>query len=129
MTGVIIATHGTMASAALELCEMLTGTKEKVETIGFCPGDSLEELMERFEKAIAALDGPTLILTDIKGGSPCNVAMVMQKLHENVRVISGFNVPLLLHLFDTREEAEDLEELMDEVIAVGKGAMCAAEAD
>lgn len=123
MTGVIIATHGTMAGAALELCEMLTGTKEKVETIGFCPGEGLEELMEKYEKALAAIDGPTLILTDIKGGSPCNVAMAMQQMHENVKVVSGFNIPLLLHVFDIREETEDLEELVEEAVAVGKGAM------
>ena len=46
MIGVIIATHGTMAGAALDLCKMLTGEKEKVETIGFYPGEGLEELME-----------------------------------------------------------------------------------
>ena len=80
-------------------------------------------------EAIAALDGPTLILTDIKGGSPCNVAMVMEKLHENVRVISGFNVPLLLHLFDIREDTEDMEELMKEAVTVGKGSVGIVEVE
>ena len=129
MIGVIIATHGTMAGAALDLCKMLTGEKEKVETIGFYPGEGLEELMEKYEQAIAALDGPTLILTDIKGGSPCNVAMVMEKLHENVRVISGFNVPLLLHLFDIREDTEDMEELMEEAVTVGKSSVSIVEVE
>ena len=43
MIGVIIATHGTMAGAALDLCKMLTGEKEKVETIGF---DTPEDLAQ-----------------------------------------------------------------------------------
>lgn len=123
MIGVIIATHGAMAGAALELCEMLVGAKEKVETIGFHPGEDLGELMEKFERALAAVDGPALILTDIKGGSPCNVAMAMQRLHGNVKVICGFNIPLLLHVFDMREETEDLKELAQEAVAVGKRAM------
>lgn len=129
MIGVIIATHGTMAKAALELCEMFVGPKEHVETIGFCPGESLEELVEKYEKALAALDGPTLILTDIKGGSPCNVAMAMQQTHENVKVISGFNIPLLLDILDMQEEADNMEKMVEDAIAAGKDAICLVEAE
>ena len=124
MTGVIIAAHGNLAQAALEMCEMLTGKKEQVRTIAFCPGDSLEMLLESYEEALAALGAqPVLIVTDIKGGSPCNVAMAMQSMHANVRVLTGFSVPLLLHIFDTREETQELEELAEDAIETGKSAM------
>ena len=123
MINVIIATHGKLASAALELCEMLTGEKENVQTIGFFPGDSIETLTDCFQTALASMEGKTLIVTDIQGGSPCNVAMVMQSLHADVRVISGFSIPLLLEIFDLREDDGELDVLIQNVIPVGREAM------
>lgn len=123
MTGIIIASHGKMAAASLELCEMLMGTQDKVETIGFCQGDSLETLMERYEKAIEKLGGSILVFTDLRGGSPCNVAMAMQNLHSNVRAVCGFNIPMLLQALDMRSTTEDVEELIREVTLLGKEAI------
>lgn len=120
MTGLIISAHGKLASAMLETVEMLTGTQENVRTIGFCPGDSLETLIEAYECALRELncDG-ALILTDIRGGSPNNVALAMQKNHPEVRVIAGVNVPMALHILDMRDELA-LEDLAREAIDIGR---------
>lgn len=123
MIDIIIATHGKLASAALELCEMLTGEKDHVQTIGFLPGDSIETLTERFQTALASVEDKTLILTDIQGGSPCNVAMVMKSIYPDVVVITGFNIPLLLEIFDLREDDGTLESLIQEVVPIGREAM------
>ncbi|EDM98776.1 PTS system fructose IIA component [Pseudoflavonifractor capillosus ATCC 29799] len=125
MTGVILAAHGTMAFSALELAEMLTGEKERVECIGFQAGDSLENLLERFQAAIDALgtENGILILTDLKGGSPCNAATLMQKTRENIRTVYGFSIPMLLQAFEGREETDDLDELAEGVLEVGAFAM------
>ena len=97
MTGLIIATHGDLAASALEAAELLVGEQEQVETIGFRPGDSLELLLERFTQAIKRLEDceEILVLTDIKGGSPCNAATVMKAKNPKLRVVAGLSIPLM----------------------------------
>lgn len=129
MTGVIIAAHGSMAKAMLELAEMLAGEREGVQTIGFEPGDSLDMLIERFTTALGAAEtgGGVVILADIKGGSPCNVATLMQKTKNNVRVVHGVNVPMLLQVLDDREAGATLEEITENAVEIGKFGIKAIE--
>ena len=125
MTGLILATHGTMASAALDVAQMLMGEQEAVQTIGFHMGDSLELLLQRFAEAFAALDDceDILVVTDIRGGSPCNAATVMKTQHENARVIAGLSIPILVQFFENRENAIPFNESVDAVIEVGQASV------
>ncbi len=121
MVGLILATHGTMAAAALDVASMFLGEQEKVSCISFLAGDSLETLIDRFQTAITELgtvDG-VLILTDLKGGSPCNVATLYQKTTSNVQALYGFNVPMLLELLDAREQTSALDKLVQAALDAG----------
>ncbi len=122
MTGLIIATHGDLAASALEAAELLVGEQEQVETIGFCPGDSLELLLERFTQAIKRLEEceEILVLTDIKGGSPCNAATVMKAKNPKLRVVAGLSIPLLAQFFESKANGETLADSIDELIEIGK---------
>ena len=122
MTGLIIATHGDLAASALEAAELLVGEQEQVETIGFRPGDSLELLLERFTQAIKRLDEceEILVLTDIKGGSPCNAATVMKAKNPKLRVVAGLSIPLLAQFFESKANGETLADSIDELIEIGK---------
>lgn len=122
MTGIIIAAHGTLSRAALETVELLSGEKERVECISFQPGDSLEVLIERFQAAVDSLgeEEGVLILTDVRGGSPCNAATLMQKLRKNVRALYGFNIGMLLQVFEGRESGQDVDALADETVQIGQ---------
>ena len=122
MTGLIIATHGDLAASALEAAEMLVGEQEQVETIGFRPGDSLELLLERFTQAIKQLEEceEILVLTDIKGGSPCNAATVMKAKNPKLRVVAGLSIPLLAQFFESKANGETLADSIDELIEIGK---------
>ena len=122
MTGLIIATHGDLAASALDAAELLVGEQEQVETIGFRPGDSLELLLERFTQAIKRLEDceEILVLTDIKGGSPCNAATVMKAKNPKLRVVAGLSIPLLAQFFESKANGETLADSMDELIEIGK---------
>lgn len=122
MTGLIIATHGDLAASALEAAEVLVGEQEQVETIGFRPGDSLELLLERFTQAIKRLEEceEILVLTDIKGGSPCNAATVMKAKNPKLRVVAGLSIPLLAQFFESKANGETLADSIDELIEIGK---------
>ena len=122
MTGLIIATHGDLAASALEAAELLVGEQEQVETIGFRPGDSLELLLERFTQAIKRLEEceEILVLTDNKGGSPCNAATVMKAKNPKLRVVAGLSIPLLAQFFESKANGETLADSIDELIEIGK---------
>lgn len=122
MTGLIIATHGDLAASALEAAELLVGEQEQVETIGFRPGDSLELLLERFTQAIKRLEEceEILVLTDIKGGSPCNAATVMKAKNPKLRVVASLSIPLLAQFFESKANGETLADSIDELIEIGK---------
>ena len=122
MTGLIIATHGDLAASALEAAELLVGEQEQVETIGFRPGDSLELLLERFTQAIKRLEEceEILVLTDIKGGSPCNAATVRKAKNPKLRVVAGLSIPLLAQFFESKANGETLADSIDELIEIGK---------
>ena len=122
MTGLIIATHGDLAASALEAAELLVGEQEQVETIGFRPGDSLELLLERFTQAIKRLEEceEILVLTDIKGGSPCNAATVMKAKNPKLRVVAGLSIPLLAQFFESKANGDTLADSIDELIEIGK---------
>ena len=122
MTGLIIATHGDLAASALEAAELLVGEQEQVETIGFRPGDRLELLLERFTQAIKQLEEceEILVLTDIKGGSPCNAATVMKAKNPKLRVVAGLSIPLLAQFFESKANGETLADSIDELIEIGK---------
>ena len=126
MTGLILATHGDLAGAALGVAEMLMGEQEAVETIGFHMGDSLEVLLERFKNAFEVLRDceHILIATDIRGGSPCNAATVMKTQHENARVIAGLSVPVLVQFFEDRTNAVAFDESIETVLEVGQASVC-----
>ena len=122
MTGLIIATHGDLAASALEAAELLVGEQEQVETIGFRQGNSLELLLERFTQAIKRLEEceEILVLTDIKGGSPCNAATVMKAKNPKLRVVAGLSIPLLAQFFESKANGETLADSIDELIEIGK---------
>jgi mannose/fructose/sorbose-specific phosphotransferase system IIA component len=131
MTGLIIATHGVLAPAAIELVEMFTGPQENVETVGFQMGDSLEALLGAFGIALGRLKAceEILIMTDLKGGSPCNAATVMMTQNTNIRVIAGFSIPALVQFLEDRRNGLPLAESIGTVIEVGKCSLCEIKID
>lgn len=126
MTGLIIATHGELAKAALEAVQMLAGEQEAVKTIGFCMGDSLEMLLQRYMDALHALKSceDILIVTDLKGGSPCNAATVMKSQNANVRVLAGLSIPMLIQFFEDRTNGLTLEESVETILEVSQISAC-----
>lgn len=114
--GVIIATHGLSSIELLKSAEMITGKQTNVETVTFTEGEGLEELKESYSEALSKLSGNTniLILVDIWGGTPFNVA-----IEQNHEVITGVNIPMLIELFMNRDNVE-MDMLVDGLLDTTK---------
>lgn len=99
MVGVLILTHGGLAPELLEAARVISGDLGSFEALPLDWSDGLEEARRKVDEAIKNFDPDSgvLILTDILGGTPFNVAM---DFHDpgRVEVISGVNLPMVVRL-------------------------------
>ncbi len=110
MIEIILCCHGNMAEGIRSAAELIIGPQEHFTTISVQPGDGLEDVRRSLKKALqnAGEDG-AVILTDIPGGTPCNVAAMF--VSERIRMITGFNLPLLIKLTLGRMIEKDVLKL------------------
>lgn len=98
MKKILIATHGTFASGAKSTMEFLMGNVADITCIDAYvnPEENLVEILEAYFSGITAED-QVIVMTDIKGGS-VNQKIVPYAAGENIYLIAGFNLPLLVAL-------------------------------
>lgn len=107
MIGVVLVTHGALATEFKAALEHVVGPQEFVETIAIGPDDDMEG---RRNDILAAVDAAeqgqgVVILTDMFGGTPSNLAIsIMQQ--RTVEVIAGVNLPMLVKLARIRGDME-----------------------
>ncbi|MTT32551.1 PTS mannose transporter subunit IID [Terrilactibacillus sp. BCM23-1] len=113
MIALIVATHGEFSREIVKSAEMIFGKQDNLETITFLPGEGIEELKEKYLLAMKHLDTSkgVLFMTDLFGGSPFNVAASVVLDHEEMEVITGTNLPMLVECF-ARRRTDDLKTLV-----------------
>ncbi|WP_240025251.1 PTS sugar transporter subunit IIA [Mannheimia haemolytica] len=81
----LLMSHGSFARAALASAELIVGQQENVAAIGVVAVDNVADIKRQMEQTIAELntDKGLIILTDIVGGTPMNLAS-SQLTHPNV---------------------------------------------
>ena len=96
MAAVLLIAHAPLASALLSVAGHCYEEKGHLfEAIDVEPSMSPETVESLARAALARLNAPeVLVLTDVFGATPCNVA---QRLADgvHVRVVAGVNVPML----------------------------------
>ncbi|MDR1081209.1 MAG: hypothetical protein LBQ79_09690 [Deltaproteobacteria bacterium] len=104
MIEVVVVCHEDLALRFLEVAEFLFRRKERCWPVGIREGESPDTHKALVEKALSEAGGggnPVLILTDLFGGTACNVSLpYLQK--EKVEVLSGINLAMLLRAFQRR---------------------------
>lgn len=121
---IIIATHGVAAEQLRKTTEMLIGEQENVATIDFVSGENAETIMGKYQ---AELSGnlshcdEVLFLVDTWGGSPFNAANRVAEGNENMDIVTGVNVPMLVETFMARDDGLSLKELVALALETGRG--------
>jgi len=118
MVGMLIVTHGRLGEGLLDAMQMIAGPQEKVDFVSLKEVDSIDELKERILSAVKMLDDGSgvLVFVDMFGASPSNAAAYL--LNENVEVITGVNLPMLLEIVSFRESSS-LQELSANAMTAG----------
>jgi mannose PTS system EIIA component len=125
MIGVVVVTHGQLATELLNAAETIVGELPRFAAVSIGWHEDTEDARADIARAIGRVsqDGGVLILTDMFGGTPSNLAMTF--LGDTVEVITGVNLPMLIKLADLGERA-DLLTAAREMREQGKAAIWVA---
>lgn len=120
MIGLVLVTHGRLALELRHALEHVVGPQEAVATVCIGPDDDMEGRRADIRARIADVDqgDGVVVLTDIAGGTPSNLALSLAD-HRKVEVIAGVNLPLLVKLAKIRS-TEPLAEAVDHATQAGR---------
>lgn len=93
----MIVGHGTFSSSLLESATLMTGKLDGVWSLELDATETPESFKERVG-ALVSEHQIQIVLSDMVGGTPDNVAKLVSKDHKDLTVIGGVNLPLLLVL-------------------------------
>ena len=93
MIGVVVVTHGQLATELVNAAEMIVGDLPRFSAVSIGWHEDTEDARHEIAQAIERVkqaDG-VLILTDMFGGTPSNLAMTF--LGDGIEVITGLRLP------------------------------------
>lgn len=102
MVGLVVATHGRLAEELIRTAEGIVGKLERCEAVSIGASLAMEECRTRLSEAVKRADegDGVLVLTDMFGGTPSNLALTL--LDEKVEVVTGVNLPMVLKVASAR---------------------------
>lgn len=99
MIGILLLSHGRVADELLASARMISGPLERFEALSLDWSDGYDEARGKIAGALERVDegDGVLILIDIFGGTPCNVALTFSD-PGRVEIITGANLPMVVRL-------------------------------
>jgi PTS system mannose-specific IIA component len=105
MIGMVLVTHGRLATEFRAALEHVVGPQKQIETVAIGPEDDMEKRRKDIIDAVHHVDSGqgVVLLTDMFGGTPSNLAIsIMDGV--KVDVVAGVNLPMLIKLASVRED-------------------------
>lgn len=108
-TGILIIAHAPLATALRDcLLHVYPDAAATVLALDIPPHEAPDESLHRAKNAMSSLgSADALVLTDVFGATPCNVAQKLIDGHHS-KLVAGVNLPMLLRTVNYRHESLDL---------------------
>lgn len=121
--GGVIVSHGQLAGELLAAAEMIVGTLSSITSVSIGWHDDVDMARDEVERAIARVSQGrgVLLLTDMFGGTPTNIASMFLSDGE-VEVVTGVNLPMVIKLASQTDE-ESLSDVAHRVRRQGQEAI------
>jgi PTS system mannose-specific IIA component len=120
MIGLVLVTHGQLATEFRHAVEHVVGPQDNFETVAIGADDDMEQRRRDIIDAVAKVDTGTgvIVLTDMFGGTPSNLAISVME-SGRTEIIAGMNLPMLIKLSSIRK-GDDMQASLDEAQAAGR---------
>lgn len=118
--GILLITHNNIGAVMLRTAIDVVGISPLSTGILAAASDcDPEQILADARQAARELDGGdgVLVLTDLYGATPSNIACRLQSHHE-LRVVSGLNLPMLIRVLNYPDL--DLEALQQKAVSGGR---------
>lgn len=115
---IILMSHGNMAEETLRSAEMIAGPIDRLDVVSMKENDGLSGTMEKLEKILqdVAIEEEILVIADLKGGTPCNVAMMKMNDYPRMSVVSGLNLAMVIEAhFSLLDKSSELAEYVQSI--------------
>lgn len=120
MIGTLVVTHGHLAQELVAAAEMIVGEISHIRAVSIGWHDDVNDARKEIEREILEIDqgSGVLILTDMFGGTPSNIAF---SFHEpgKVDVVTGVNLPMIIKIAG-QQEGDALAGLAQAVLEQGR---------
>ena len=105
MIGVVLVTHGNLAREFLAATEHIMGSQPRFKAVTVMATDDMDSKTKDIAAAVKQVAGDqgVLIVTDMFGGTPSNLALSLRE-DTKIEVVSGANLPMLVKLCSLRKE-------------------------
>ena len=122
MIGLLVTGHANFGSGMTSSVNLIAGEQEAYQAVDFLPTYSTEDLTREITKALDELKDceGVIIFTDLMGGTPFNVSAQLGHGKENIRIVAGTNLPMLVEIVMSRKFMDNLDELVESVLETGK---------
>lgn len=118
--GLLLITHNRIGDALLDIATHMLGVCPlATEVLAVFPDSDPDAMLKEALQRVEALDrgGGVLVLTDIYGSTPSNIARRLMENH-HVKVVAGLNLPMLVRVLNYHRLS--LSELADKALSGGR---------
>lgn len=120
MIGILLITHGGLGQALLECaCHVLNRRPAQIAQLGVVAQDDPLDVLPLARQMLASVDTGegVVVLTDIFGATPANIAGKLIDPEQHIEALAGVNVPMLLRVLTYREK--DMTTLLQRAVSGG----------
>lgn len=120
MIGILLITHGSFGETLVQnVCHVLNRRPRLLAQLGVAAQDDPLDLLAQARQLLATVDEGegVLVLTDVFGATPANLALKLLKAG-HVEGVAGVNLPMLLRALTYREKG--LEVMRQKAISGGR---------
>lgn len=100
MRKIILVGHGDGCTGMKKSVEMILGKQDHLVAIDLKESEGLEDYLKKLQTSINKYENDgyddLLLLADIKGGTPGNVATLISKKKDHVQVVVGYHLAMIL---------------------------------
>lgn len=115
---IVLAGHGSLPAALLGTAELIVGAIPDVAAVGLSSHETPDHYADELRTAIGHDHRPVLVLADLLGGTPYNVAAAIARRSSRLVCLSGANLAMVVDAALATEPLDD--RLAERLVEAGR---------